>query len=50
MNRLTEKAEQLREKIAMYEAQQAAQVQETLAAKQSLSEARDEIEVYICCL
>ena len=45
MNRLTEKAEQLRETIAMYEAQQSAQAEETLAAKQSLSEAKDEIDV-----
>jgi len=31
----------------MYEAQQAAQSEETLAAKQSLSEAKDEIDVSI---
>uniref|UniRef100_H2XUM1 Coiled-coil domain-containing protein 40 n=1 Tax=Ciona intestinalis TaxID=7719 RepID=H2XUM1_CIOIN len=44
VNRLTERVEHLRETIAMYEAQQSAQSEETLAAKQSLHEARDEIE------
>ncbi|XP_076810379.1 coiled-coil domain-containing protein 40-like [Clavelina lepadiformis] len=44
VNRMTERVEQLRESIAMYEAQQAAQAEETLAAKQALSEAKEEIE------
>lgn len=44
IDRLTERVEQLREMIAMYEAQQAAQAQETKAAKEALSEARTEIE------
>ncbi|XP_039265191.1 coiled-coil domain-containing protein 40-like isoform X1 [Styela clava] len=44
IDRLTERVEQLREMIAMYEAQQSAQSQETKAAKEALSEARTEIE------
>lgn len=43
---LTERVDQLRESIAMYEAQQSAQAEETIAAKQALSEAKDEIEVW----
>uniref|UniRef100_H2YI71 Coiled-coil domain-containing protein 40 n=1 Tax=Ciona savignyi TaxID=51511 RepID=H2YI71_CIOSA len=44
VNRLIERVEHLRETIAMYEAQQSAQAEETLAAKDSLHEAHDEIE------
>jgi len=46
--RLTERIDRLRENIAMYEAQQSAQSDETIAAKQALSEAKEEIEVLIC--
>ena len=45
IDRLTEQVENLREQIAMYEAQQSAQGEETIVAKEALCEAKDEIEV-----
>ena len=45
MDRLVERVDKLREEIAMYEAQMAAQSMETKATKDALSEAHMEIEV-----
>lgn len=44
IDRLTERVDQLRETIAMYQAQQQAQSEETKAAKEALSDARTEID------
>ena len=45
VDRLTQTVDNLREEIAMYEAQSEAQLEETQAAQKALSEAITEIEV-----
>ena len=45
MDRLVERVDKLKEEIAMFEAQIAAQTEETKAAKEALLEAHMEIEV-----
>lgn len=52
VDRLTQTVDHLREEIAMFETQCAAQLEETKAAQKALSEATTEIEVsgFICGL
>ena len=50
VDRLTQTVDRLREEISMYEAQCLAQLEETKAAQQALSEAITEIEVGLLCV